>query len=148
MRQTTPLLVALTIVTPVLPSCWGGTEVTAEALHGIWVSLDNTDGSIFVIEMQAEDSTHPDLAGVTDVYYISRYMAGEEHEPFQRGRYEVRNEDGKDYWVTMPTWSEDGSSVGGTFANEIFSLRGSTLELESTAVDSGMRTLHREESYP
>lgn len=131
-------------LTTVLASCSSDSvDPSTSDLHGIWVS-DIDSSTVLVIEMAASDSTHSDLAGLTPVYFISRYSPGTTPAMTQRGEYDVR--DG--HWVTTPTWDQDPGVVGSSYANEILGFGGGEWVLESTTAPSGRRTFTRQEAYP
>lgn len=125
---------------------------TAAELHGTWVGVDDVsaDYRVFVFA-DVDDGSHPELAGMTDVYALYRYLIGDPPALIQTGHYEVAevvlNENGEevtdDALVTEIASDVNGTPPGTRYGNGIQGWTGDAFTLRSVSTSTGTLSLVR-----
>ena len=113
---------------------------TATELHGAWSGAADGVTRRFVFAA-TDDGTHPELAGLTDVYTLAR-----DGTVGQTGRYRVEETEVTGHGTTdaLVTEALSGTGAPGTYGNAILGWTGATLTISSTSTTSGELTLTRE----
>jgi hypothetical protein len=109
-----------------LCACGGDADLPSAAdLHGAWTSEDG--GQIRDFRFAAtDDGSHPELAGLDDVFTLDRYPVGEPPALVQTGTYRIA----EGHLVTAP---RSGDGAGEEFANQLLDWTGDTFTLEGSA---------------
>jgi hypothetical protein len=132
---------ALLLTSLVLVGCGGDEAVpTAAELYGAWTGTADAVSRRFVFAA-ADDGTHPELAGMADVYTQARDgVVG------QAGHYriEVTAVNGHGTTDALVTVAVSGAGAPGTYGNAILDYTGDTLTISSEAATAGQLTLARE----
>lgn len=124
-----------------LAACGGEELPTADELHGTWTSVFEGQTREFVFAETA-DATHPDLAGLSDVYVLSSYATGTTPVEVQSGEYRVEeallSDGGTD--DALVTVVHTGSGAGNTYGNAIFDWTGTSFTISGTSSSTGELT--------
>ncbi len=125
---------ALAIPLGLLAACGGEDLPTATELHGSWTSDVEGQTRVFAFA-SADDGTHPELVGLTDVYVLSSYPTGTTPIEVQAGAYRVErtllSEGGED--DALVTVVHSGTGVGSTYGNAIVGWTGDSFTIAGTA---------------
>ena len=123
---------------------------TAAELQGTWVGAADGTYRVFVFSA-VDDGSHPELAGLADVYVLYRYPIGDPPTMVQSGHYEVDevtlNENGAevtdDALVTVIATDVSGLPPGSRFGNGLERWTGDRFTLRGVPTSTGDLTLDR-----
>jgi hypothetical protein len=123
-----------TLLLSLLLGCGTDSSIpTAVELHGDWTATADGVTREFVFAANA-DGTHPELAGMADVYVLSNSGA-----VVQTGHYSVGSRAVTGHGTTDALITEvvSGTGAGNTFGNAILDWTGTSLTLSSESASAG-----------
>jgi hypothetical protein len=126
------------LVVGLIGACGGEDFPTAAELYGTWTAT--TDGTTRDFVFAAtDDGSHPELAGLSNVYVLFNYPEGGTPAEIQTGEYRVQiaqlTTGGED--EALVTVVHAGPGTGGTYGNAIYGWTGDTLTIESASGPGG-----------